>query len=158
MRVYGVIECFNLSEEDMVDVNNMAPPPASAAPFLLPQRATVFVSILPPDECYVVPPHIDEHGSGPLVYGPSITGSCTSFAVCAPDYSQRNVKRSISPELVTIFTSNELAPTTSTTKSPIHVVNLSVCGGALNLPAGCWHVVRSYGSSIRVGYYFQQRT
>ena len=149
-RVYCVVEFDHLSEESMTDITNLSPPPESISPFLLPHRVTVFVTILPPDECFLVPPHIDEHGSGPLVYGPSVTGAYTSFAVCAPDYS--TTKEVTPPELLTIYSSNP-----HTTTRPIHVFNINTCGSTVNLPAGCWHAVRTYGSSIRVSYYFQQR-
>ena len=151
-RVYAMINYFELSEEDMGDINNMAPPPPVAAPFLLPQRASIFFTIGPIDECFLVPSHVDGHGSGPLVYGPSITGSYTSFACCTPDYSSRELTV---PVGITDLFSDSSAKNSD---RPVHVVNINSRGGSINFPAGSWHTVRSYGSSIRAAYFFQQRS
>jgi len=117
----------------------------------------VFFTVQPPDECFIVKAHVDAHGSGPLVFGPSTRGADASVAVCAPDYSIE--KEEIPPEMVDVFTSDKTSGTTvEPSAKPVHVVSLSVLGGHINLPSGCWHTVRSYGCSIRVSYYFGQRT
>ena len=103
---------------------------------------------------YVVP-HVDQHGSGPLVYGPSETGAFTSFAVCAPDYTRK--KECVPPEIKCVFSHEQVPVIPVVTSRAIHVFNMNAKGAMINLPAGCWHAVRSYGSSIRVTYYFEQR-
>ena len=156
-RVYGVVEVFTASPASMTMITGIASPPSRTAPFLLPGRFTVFFTVGKPDECFIVKPHVDAHGSGPLVFGPSVTGAVTSVAVCAPDYNQE--QEAIPPEITNVFSSKE-APTTPTTSraKPVHVINLSVSGAQINLPAGCWHTVRTYGSAMRISYYFEQRT
>ena len=131
----------------------MAPPPCNAAPFLLPGRVTVFFTSAKPEECFIVKAHVDEHGSGPLVFGASATGAVTSVAVCEPDYHQE--REAIPAEVDHVF-STSTTPKTSTKQ--VHVVNMSVSGAEVNLPAGCWHTVRTYGSCMRVSYYFEQRS
>ena len=155
-HVYGIMEIYDASPSSAAIIEGMAPPPPSVAPFLLPHRFTVFFTVCPPEDCLLVVPHVDQHGSGPLVHGPSEIGSCTSVAVCAPDYSKK--KESIPPEINNVFTPNAvpIAPSNKTTKN-IHVVNINVSGAHINLPAGCWHALRIHGSSIRVGYFFSQR-
>lgn len=151
-RVYAMINYYQLTEEDMGDINNMAPPPPVTAPFLLPMRASVFFTIGPIDECFLVPSHVDGHGSGPLVYGPSTTGSYTSFACCTPDYTSRD--QPVPLEIQDLFSDRAI----DNPARPVHVVNVNSRGGTVNFPAGSWHTVRSYGSSIRAAYFFQQRT
>lgn len=147
--IYGIIEIHKLSEEALENILTIAPPPPPIMPFLLPERVTIFFTIVPSDECVVVPCHIDEHGSGPLIYGSSIIGACTTFALCPPDYSK---KKTTPPALKNIFTN-----TNKLTNKSIHMVNMSVRGTVVNIPSGYWHTVRTHGSSIRVSYYFQQR-
>ena len=156
-RTYCLMDIIDASPSSVAILQRMAPPPPSATPFLLPRRFTVFFTVCPPDDCFLVVPHVDQHGSGPLVYGPSETGAFTSVAVCAPDYSKK--KEAIPPEIKLVFSSNTntVPVTPMEPHKKIHVVNLNVSGAQINLPAGCWHAVRSYGSSIRVSYYFCQR-
>lgn len=155
-RVYGIFEILDASEASSKILQRMSPPPLSVAPFLLEGRFTVFFTVCPPDQCLNVLPHVDKDGSGPLVYGPSIHGACTSVAVCAPNYDKRSEQAP--PGMQNVFTSIAVPAIPSLRQQrPIHVVNMSVSGAQINLPAGAWHAVRSYGSSIRIGYYFLQR-
>ena len=97
-HVYAIMEIHDASPSSAAIIQRMAPPPPSVTPFLLENRFTVFFTLCPPDDCFLVVPHVDAHGSGPLVHGPSVTGSFTSVAVCTPDYSKK--KEVIPPELI----------------------------------------------------------
>ena len=152
--VYCVYEVHDLHPSHLPTLLAMAPPPAAPSPFLFKTRFTVLFSVAPPDECFVVVPHVDKDGTGPLVIGPHCIGSVTSVAVRAPDYSRS--KEPVPPDMKTVFTSGGVGDT-SQSSPEVHVVNLSTRGAHINLPAGCWHAVRTYGSSIRVGYYFEHR-
>ena len=154
-RVYGILEIHDATPDCVRMIMKMAPPPSSTTPFLLPQRFTVFFTILSSEECFLVVPHVDEHGSGPLIQGPSVIGAFTSVALCAPDYSI--TKESIPPEIENVFSSNTVSLEPTKSSRIVHVVNMNARGAQVNIPAGCWHAVRTYGSSIRVSYYFQQR-
>ena len=154
-HVYGVLEIHNASVVSVAILQKMAPTPSSITPFLLPRRFTVFFTICPPNDCFLVVAHVDKNGSGPLVFGPSVTGAFTSIAVCAPDYSKS--EESIPPEIENVFSSTEVSVTPCKSDNPVHVVNMNASGAHVMLPAGCWHSVRTHGCSIRVGYYFQQR-
>ena len=104
--------------------------------------------MLPVDECFLVVPHVDRKGSGPLVFGVGIHGASLSVAACAPDYAHK--KETAPTAIENIF--KKVDPTASGERVQVHVVNMSVRGAQANLPAGCWHAVRAYGTCIRVAY------
>jgi len=151
-RIYGIIEFDDLSPQYAKAIRTMAPPPASAAPFLFAGRFTVFFNIMPVDECIIVAPHVDANGSGPLVYGPSVHGACTSIVVCAPDYTKS--REEVPAIMKSVFSDRFTQATSAAQPKEAHVVSMNAAGAHVNLPAGCWHAVRSYGTSMRVSYYF----